>query len=106
MATEGGRTSARCEALARLAIEAARLVAAGAAKAPGGAPDAALAELVERTTAQVKELLPLLPGHAPWGAQADAALATVALVRGDIGAAVMAGGAAFQGQTSWQTSQP
>ena len=29
MATEGGRASARCEALARLAIEAARLVAAG-----------------------------------------------------------------------------
>ena len=28
MATEGGRASARCEALARLAIEAARLVAA------------------------------------------------------------------------------
>jgi hypothetical protein len=46
--------------------------------------------------AQVKELLPLLPGHAPWGAQAEAALATVALERGDIGAAVMAGGAAFQ----------
>jgi len=96
MATEGGRASARCEALARLAVEAARLVAAGAAEAPGGAPDVALAELVERTAAQVKELLPLLPGHAPWGAQADAALATVALVRGDIGAAVMAGGAAFQ----------
>ena len=32
----------------------------------------------------MKELLPLLPGHAPWGAQADAALATVALVRGDL----------------------
>ena len=96
MATEGGRASARCEALARLAIEAARLVAAGAAEAPGGAPDAALVELVERTATQVKELLPLLPGHAPWGAQADAALATVALVRGDIGAAVMAGGAALQ----------
>ena len=53
-------------------------------------------ELVERSVAQVKELLPLLPGHAPWGAQADAALASVALERGDIEAAVMAGGAAFQ----------
>ena len=81
MATEGGRASARCEALARLAIEAARLVAGGAA---GGAADPAVVELVERSAAQVKELLPLLPGHAPWGAQADAALATVALVRGDI----------------------
>ena len=93
MATEGGRASARCEALARLAVEAARLVAGGAR---GSAVDPALVELVERSVAQVKELLPLLPGHAPWGAQADAALATVALVRGDIGTAVMAGGAAFQ----------
>jgi DNA-binding NarL/FixJ family response regulator/tetratricopeptide (TPR) repeat protein len=93
MATEEGRASARCEALARLAVEAARLVASGA---PGGAPDPVLVELVERSAVQVKELLPLLPGHAPWGAQVDAALATVALVRGDIAAAVMAGGAALQ----------
>jgi DNA-binding NarL/FixJ family response regulator len=62
-----------------------------------GSPDPALVELVERSAAQVKELLPLLPGHAPWGAQADAALATVALARGDIVAAVMAGGSAVQG---------
>ena len=93
MATEEGRASARCETLARLAVEAARLIASGA---PGGAPDPVLVELVERSAAQVKELLPLLPGHAPWGAQVDAALATVALVRGDIAAAVMAGGAALQ----------
>ncbi len=53
-------------------------------------------ELVERSAAQVKELLPLLPGHAPWGAQADAALATVALLRGDIPGAAMAGGAALE----------
>jgi DNA-binding CsgD family transcriptional regulator len=102
MATEGGGASARCEALARLAIEAAGLVASGAsdgsavAVAEGGAPDPALLELVERSAAGVKELLPLLPGHAPWGAQADAALATVALVRGDVPGAVMAGGAAVQ----------
>jgi DNA-binding CsgD family transcriptional regulator/tetratricopeptide (TPR) repeat protein len=89
MATETGRASGRCEALARLAIEAARLVAAGAT-------DPALLELVERSSAQVKELLPLLPGHAPWGAQADAALATLAIVRGDIAGAVTAGGAALQ----------
>ena len=89
MATEEGRASARCEALARLALEAARSVAAGA-------PEPALVELVERSATQAKELLPLLPGHAPWGAQADAALATVALARGDIEAAVIAGGAAFQ----------
>lgn len=93
MATEGGRASARCEALARLAVEAARLVAAGAR---GGEPDQALVELVERSAAQVKELLPLLPGHAPWGAQADAALSGIAFARGDGIAAVEAGGAALQ----------
>jgi DNA-binding NarL/FixJ family response regulator len=99
MATESGRASGRCEALARLAIEAARLLAQSApgasAAEPGGAPDPALVELVERSATQVKELLPLLPGHAPWGAQADAALATVALVRGDIPAAAAAAGAAL-----------
>ena len=93
IATETGRASGRCEALARLAIEAARLVAASAHE---GEPDPALVELVGRSAAQVKDLLPLLPGHAPWGAQADAALATIALVRADIETAVMAGGAALQ----------
>jgi DNA-binding NarL/FixJ family response regulator len=90
MATEGGRAAARCEALARLAMEASRLVDAGGGADPG------LIELVERSAAQVKELLPLLPGHAPWGAQADAALSTVALARGDLPAAAMAGGAALE----------
>ena len=94
MATEGGQASARCEALARLAVEAARLVAR---EAQSGTPDPALVELVERSAAQVKEVLPLLPGHAPWGAQADAALATVALARGDPAGAAIAGGAAFAG---------
>ena len=93
MATEGGRASARCEALARLAIEVARVIAVDPLHAP---PDRALIELVERSAAQVKELLPLLPGHAPWGAQADAALSSVAFARGDEMTAVMAGGAAFE----------
>ena len=100
LATESGRASARCEALARLAIEAARLVTSGASggstAADEGQPDPVLADLVERSAAQVKELLPLLPGHAPWGAQADAALSAVALARGDTGAAAMSGGAALQ----------
>ena len=98
LATEGGRASARCEALARLAIEAARLVGPARPTSPAGddAPDPALIELIERSVAQVKDLLPLLPGHAPWGAQADAALATVALVRGDIPGAAVAGGAALE----------
>jgi DNA-binding NarL/FixJ family response regulator len=88
LANESGRASLRCEALARLALEAAQLVSR--------TPDPALVELIERSAAQVKEMLPLLPGHAPWGAQADAALASVALARGDIPAAAMAGGAALQ----------
>jgi hypothetical protein len=101
IATEEGRASARCEALARLAIQAAGFVAHrpadGAVAADGGdLPDPELEELVERSAAQAKELLSQLPGHAPWGAQADAALAMVALERGDIARAVMAGGAAFQ----------
>ena len=92
MATEGA--SARCEALARLAIEGAWLIAGGTATRD--TLDHELAELIERSATQAKELLPLLPGHAPWGAQADAALATVALLRGDIAAAAAAGGAAAQ----------
>ena len=100
MATEGGPASARCEALARLALEAAGLIARsspdGSAAAQGREPDQGLVELVERSAAQVKEILPLLPGHAPWGAQADAALATAALRRGDLEAAVTSGGAALQ----------
>ena len=57
-----------------------RRVASGRGRRPGpGARGARRA-----VGAQAKELLPLLPGHAPWGAQADAALATVALARGDI----------------------
>jgi DNA-binding NarL/FixJ family response regulator len=100
MATEEGRASARCEALARLALEAARLVAAGApagdsAPAVDGAPARSLVEIVEQAVVQVHELQPQLPGHAPWGAQADAASATVALARGDVEAAVLAGGAAM-----------
>jgi DNA-binding NarL/FixJ family response regulator len=87
IATEGGRASARCEALARLALEGAGFAT--------GEPSDSIAEGVERSAAQVKELLPLLPGHATWGAQADAALATVALARGDGTAAAMSGGAVF-----------
>jgi DNA-binding NarL/FixJ family response regulator len=93
MATEARQASARCEALARLALEAARLVAHDA---PTGGLDPDLAELVERSAAAVKDALPLLPGHAPWGAQADTALATIALARGDTESAAALGGAALQ----------
>jgi DNA-binding NarL/FixJ family response regulator len=95
LANEGGRASGRAEALARLALEAGRLVERSA-NAGGEIPDPALVELVERSAAQVKDLLPFLPGHAPWGAQVDAALASVALAQGDFPAAAMAGGAAVE----------
>jgi DNA-binding NarL/FixJ family response regulator/tetratricopeptide (TPR) repeat protein len=89
IATQSGRASTRCEALARLALVAAGFVT-------DDTSSASAAEVVERSAAQVRELLPLLPGHAPWGAQADAALATVLLQRGEVEAAVEAAGAAVQ----------
>lgn len=88
MATEQGRAAARCDALARLALEAARLGVA--------TPNTELLELAERSAAQAKGLAAQLPGHASWGARADAALSIVALSRGDVAAAVSAGGAVLQ----------
>ena len=88
MATEQGRAPARCEALATLALEAARLGARTA--------DADLLEVAEQAGRQARDLAVQLPGHAPWGAQADAALATVALARGDTATATEHAGAAVQ----------
>ncbi|MFL5684688.1 MAG: AAA family ATPase [Chloroflexota bacterium] len=100
IATESGGASARCETLARLALVAAGLVGEGAdggsATADGQRSGHDLAALVEDSAAQVHALRSVLPGHAPWGAQADAALATLALGRGDIPAAAAAGGAALE----------
>jgi len=90
IATESGAASARCETLARLALVAAGLVGEG----EGADPD--LAALVEDAAAQVHALSPVLPGHAPWGAQAEAARSTLALRRGDVPAAAAAGGAALE----------
>jgi DNA-binding NarL/FixJ family response regulator len=73
LAIEQGRPADRCEAQSILA-----LAAASVGRAQG---DEELLALAERTAADAKALLPLLPGHAPWGARADAALATVALAR-------------------------
>jgi DNA-binding NarL/FixJ family response regulator len=83
----GGRAAARCEILARQALEAARLGSEHA--------DPGLLELAEQSSAEAKELTPLFATHQPWGAQADAALAEVALARGDLEAAVAAGRAAM-----------
>ncbi|MFN2557132.1 MAG: AAA family ATPase [Nitriliruptorales bacterium] len=74
LATDQGRPAARCEALARLALEASRL---GAER-----QDEELLSLAEHSARDAKALVPLLPGHPLWGAQADAALAGVALARG------------------------
>src|SRR5262249_50396686 len=75
LASEQGRPAARCEALATLASAAA---GAGAARA-----DAELLALAERSANEAKELVGVLPGHPPWGAEADSALAQVALARED-----------------------
>ena len=87
LATSQGKASGRCEALARLALEAARLGSA--------THDTELLDLAERSAHEVKELVGALPGHAPWGPQADAALASVALARDDVPTAVAAAVAAI-----------
>ena len=86
-ASAQGRASARCELLARLALEAARL---GSQR-----NDEELLALAEGSAREAKELAPLFGGHQPWGAQADAALAEVALARGDTPSVAAAGRAAL-----------
>jgi len=75
MALEQGRPAGRCEALALLALEAARL---GRIRGDG-----ALLALTERSAEAVLQDVSSLPGHPPWSAQAYAALASVALTKGD-----------------------
>ncbi len=75
-ATDSGLPAARCEALARLAVESSRLgVRLG---------DEELTALADRSAAEASELSATLPGNAPWGAQADASRASVALARGNV----------------------
>jgi DNA-binding CsgD family transcriptional regulator len=83
-----GRPAARCEALTRLAAEAARL--------GNEREDAELLALAERCAIEAKQLLTLLPGHPQWGPECDAALASVHQARGDTEAAVGAALAAIQ----------
>jgi DNA-binding NarL/FixJ family response regulator len=80
--------AARCEAHARLALEAARLGAR--------TKDEALLAVATEAAEQAKALAGSLPGHPPWRPQADAALAEIALAKGDVAAAVEAGAAAAQ----------
>lgn len=75
LTSDQGRPAARCEALARLALESARLGAENR--------DDELLALAEASAEEAKKLISILPGRPLWGAQADAALAEVALARGD-----------------------
>jgi tetratricopeptide (TPR) repeat protein/DNA-binding CsgD family transcriptional regulator len=87
LATERGRPAARCEALARLALEAALLgIDQG---------DEELLAVAGRSAEEAKELMKVLTGHPPWGAEADAALAQVALARGEREAAADAARSGF-----------
>lgn len=87
LATEQGQPASRCEALATRAGIAAQI---GAER-----DDAELLALAEASANDAKELVGLLPGHPPWGAEADAALARVHLARGDDDAAAEAARAVF-----------
>jgi DNA-binding NarL/FixJ family response regulator len=87
LAADQGRSADRCEILARLALEAARLGAEG--------QDRELLDLAERVAGEVRRLAALLPGHPPWGVQALAALARVELARGNSAAAAGHGSAAM-----------
>jgi tetratricopeptide (TPR) repeat protein len=61
LATQQGRSAARCEASSWLAVEAARLGSQSA--------DEELLQLAERAASQVKEMAASLPGHPPWSAR-------------------------------------
>jgi DNA-binding CsgD family transcriptional regulator len=87
LAMDQGRAAARCEALALLAREAARL---GADRT-----DEELLSLAEQTAEEARRLAPLLAGRHPWVAQADAALARVSRARGDDQRALLHGRAVF-----------
>src|SRR5439155_376792 len=82
LVTEHGLLAARAETLAVLAMEAARL--------GSQTKDAELLAVARKAAADTKTAMEQLPGHAPWGAQADAALARVALAEGNTDEALTA----------------
>ncbi len=98
MAAREGRPAARCEILATRALLAARI---GAER-----KDAGLLDLAEQSAAEVGRLSTNLPGHSPWEAQAHAALATVAMARGDVPTALDAAHAALAKRDGAQRSDP
>jgi DNA-binding CsgD family transcriptional regulator len=69
------RSAARCETLALLALEAARIGAASG--------DEDLMTTAWEAAGEARRLAVDVPGHPPWAAQADAAAARVANARGD-----------------------
>src|SRR5439155_12493398 len=71
-----------------LALEAARL---GEAR-----DDQELLHVAEKAAFEAKDLMTVLPGHAPWGAQADAAIARVSTAQGNVERAAAAGQEAIE----------
>jgi DNA-binding NarL/FixJ family response regulator len=82
LATDHGRAGARAEALAWLALESGRLGA--------GTGDGDILSLAERSAQEARQAARGLPGNPPYGPQAKAVLARVALARGDVASAVEA----------------
>jgi tetratricopeptide (TPR) repeat protein len=87
LATEQGQPASRCEALATRAGVAAQIGA--------DHDDDELLVLAEASANDANELVGILPGHPPWGAEADAALARVHLARGNEEGAAEAARAVF-----------
>lgn len=87
LASDHGRVADRCQVLARMALEAARLGTVD--------QDEELLGLAEHAAREVKKLLPVLSGRPPWGAEANAALARVELSRGKTAEAAAHGEAAL-----------
>jgi DNA-binding NarL/FixJ family response regulator len=92
MATDSGRPAARCESMAELGLAAARL---GAERTGAGDANQELLELAERSATEAIRICGTLPGHPPWGAKGDAALAVMYAARGDTERAAASGGAAI-----------
>ena len=63
-----------------------------AAELGAAANDMELLELAERSANEAAQINTTLPGHPPWGAQSTAALATLAMARGDAEEAATLGG--------------
>lgn len=95
LATNQGRPSARCEVLAQFALQASTL---GSVQ-----KNQDLLTLAEQCAREEKGLDALLPGRPPWGTQANAALARIALTRGNLDEAAKAARAVLHSLESTRT---